>query len=467
MGIVRGIISPHPPIIVPEVGKGEGQKAAATVQALEEAASVVKDIEPEVIIFVTPHGTVFQDAVAVVTQPCLTGNLAQFGAGQIDFNYHNDVLLAEEIVSMASSKGIGTVALGPDLAKRYGVSLKLDHGITVPLYYIKKAGVACPIVPISMGFLPFEELYRFGATIREAVEKTGRRAVFVASGDLSHRLTPDAPAGYHHRGKEYDQLLVEYLKKGDIKGLVNMDQDLVECAGECGLRSFVIMFGAFDGFQTSIRVLSYQGPFGVGYLVADVVPGDFSSERQLAAGLFKKREEKMKQIRSRESAPVALARETLETFVRTGRIINAPKEIRGLPVGKAGVFVSIKKHGQLRGCIGTIEPTQPSVGEEIIQNAISAGTRDPRFDPVREEELDSLTYSVDILNPPEPISGINELNPKKYGVIVRSGGRSGLLLPNLEGVDTAEEQVAISMRKAGISRGESITMERFEVVRYY
>jgi AmmeMemoRadiSam system protein A len=133
---------------------------------------------------------------------------------------------------------------------------------------------------------------------------------------------------------------------------------------------------------------------------------------------------------------------------------------------RAGAFVSLKKYGQLRGCIGTISPAYSNIAQEIIGNAISAGTRDPRFHPVRKDELDGIVYSVDILGEPEPIESIDQLDVKRYGVIVRAGRRSGLLLPDLEGVDTPEEQVSIALRKAGIRPDENYRMERFEVVRH-
>lgn len=134
---------------------------------------------------------------------------------------------------------------------------------------------------------------------------------------------------------------------------------------------------------------------------------------------------------------------------------------------KAGVFVSLKKHGQLRGCIGTISAVTGSIADEILRNAVSAGTDDPRFSPVTEKELDELVYSVDVLAEPEPISSIDELDVKKYGVIVSRGHKRGLLLPNLEGVDSPEQQVAIALQKAGIRPDESYTMQRFEVVRHH
>jgi len=128
--------------------------------------------------------------------------------------------------------------------------------------------------------------------------------------------------------------------------------------------------------------------------------------------------------------------------------------------------VSLKKHGQLRGCIGTIEPRHENIIEETVNNAVSAGHHDSRFSPVRQDELDDLDISVDVLRPPEPVKGKEDLDPQRYGVIVRSGYRSGLLLPNLEGVNTVEEQIGIAMQKAGISPGEKYDLERFEVVRY-
>ena len=163
---------------------------------------------------------------------------------------------------------------------------------------------------------------------------------------------------------------------------------------------------------------------------------------------------------------VALARKTIETFVREGRIIAPPTEQPPEMREQAGVFVSLHRHGSLRGCIGTLQPTEESVGLEVIQNAISAATRDPRFDPMRPDELDDLEVSVDVLSPPEPISSTADLDPVRYGVIVESGMRRGLLLPNLEGVDTVEEQVDIARRKAVIGSREPVQLYRFEVRRF-
>jgi AmmeMemoRadiSam system protein A len=164
---------------------------------------------------------------------------------------------------------------------------------------------------------------------------------------------------------------------------------------------------------------------------------------------------------------VELARKTVESYVRTKRTIEPPEELVPEMQGLAGTFVSLHdSRGNLRGCIGTIEPQQPTIAQEVIQNAISAATRDPRFPPVQPEELEGLDVKVDVLTEPEPIESKDQLDPKRYGVIVESGWRRGLLLPDLEGVDTVEYQVDIAMRKAGIGPGEPVQLYRFEVKRY-
>jgi len=163
---------------------------------------------------------------------------------------------------------------------------------------------------------------------------------------------------------------------------------------------------------------------------------------------------------------VELAKKSIEAYIREAKILEPPDSPSIEISGKAGVFVCIKKHGELRGCIGTFTPACDSISRETIMNAVSAATKDPRFPPVRENELNDLSYSVDVLSCPEKVYSTSKLDPKKYGIIVQSGYRRGLLLPDLEGVDTVEDQVRIAKLKAGISPGEDIEISRFEVRRY-
>jgi AmmeMemoRadiSam system protein A len=162
---------------------------------------------------------------------------------------------------------------------------------------------------------------------------------------------------------------------------------------------------------------------------------------------------------------VKLAKETVERYIREGKTPK-PKKLTPEMRERAGVFVSLHKYGQLRGCIGTFEPKERNVAEEIIANAINSSTGDPRFPPVTASELDDLEYNVDILTEPEPATDMSQLDHKKYGVIVESGWKKGLLLPDLEGVDSVEEQIAICRLKAGILAGEPIKLYRFQVRRF-
>ena len=176
----------------------------------------------------------------------------------------------------------------------------------------------------------------------------------------------------------------------------------------------------------------------------------------------------MKIRREKEDSYVRLARKTIEKYVVSRERNRIPEDIpKEMRLRKAGVFVSIHKEGRLRGCIGTILPVRRCIAEEIMENAISAATRDPRFDPVRPDELDKLEINVDVLSEPERIESRNELDVKRYGVIVSSGSKRGLLLPDLDGVDSVDEQISIAMKKGGISSHDRITLERFEVVRHF
>lgn len=468
MSVVFCGICPHPPVMVPEVGRGRDEDVSRTKGAMLELGRRVSDSGADTLVMITPHGAVFSDGIGINAVEKLEGDLGRFGAAGVRFALDNDTELVQAIGKAAAEQGITVAAIDNTLAARLGVSTGLDHGITAPLYFIREAGVNLPLVHVSMGLLPRPELYSFGVALREAAVQLNRKIVVLASADLSHRLTPDAPAGYHPAGKEFDSRLVELVDAADVEGICGLDPNLAESAGECGHRSIIMMLGALDGVEINSEVLSYEGPFGVGYLVAALAPGARNEKRLLQEKLRQAALARTGAKRAAESFPVRLARQVLERYFSGAKNklfdpAQVPEEFKNR---RAGVFVSLKKHGQLRGCIGTIAPTYNTIAEEIAHNAISAAIRDPRFNPVEPGELPELDISVDVLTDPEPVQGLNELDPRRYGVIVSAGGRRGLLLPDLEGINTVEEQVNIARQKAGIGPGEAVRLERFEVVRY-
>ncbi|MCR3921157.1 MAG: AmmeMemoRadiSam system protein A, partial [Firmicutes bacterium] len=319
--------------------------------------------------------------------------------------------------------------------------------------FLQQAGLHLPIVHLTYGLLAPQKLYAFGKAVRKALQRLHRHAAVICSADLSHRLTEDAPAGFSRSGAEFDRKLRQMVETFDTKAILSMDNQLLQEAGECGYRSLVLGLGILDGVDVQPQILSYESPFGVGYLVADLTPG------------LEHQPQEKPEI-TPVSEHVSLAKNTLEAFVRTKQIITPPAN-SPLLKQQAGVFVSLKLDGELRGCIGTIEAMHENLAAEIIENAISAGIYDPRFPAVTQEELPHLSYSVDVLAPAEEVSSPRELDPEQYGVIVESGRRRGLLLPALPGVATAEEQVAIALQKAGIAPHESYQLFRFHVQRYY
>jgi AmmeMemoRadiSam system protein A len=330
----------------------------------------------------------------------------------------------------------------------------------VPLYFLQRNGWNGKVVALGYSYLSDEHHLRFGNCIRQAIATLRRPVAFIASGDLSHRLKPGAPAGFNPEAHRFDEAVVEAIRSCQPHRIATIGQDVRRLAGECGYRSMLVALGVIEDAQAACEVLSYEGPFGVGYLVAQLMSADAGVPPASAI-------DRADETSAHPDIP-ALARQTIETFVSDGTVIHPPPNAGGSDLSaRAGCFVSIKtRAGDLRGCIGTIDPVKDSLAEEIIANALGAATRDPRFPPVRAEELPNLKYSVDVLSAPEPCT-LADLDPKIYGVIVEDkSGRRGLLLPNLEGIKTATEQVEIASRKAGIAPGSPVKLSRFRADRY-
>lgn len=461
MAVVGGIAVPHPPIILPEVGRGEECRIEKTILAYRTAAKAIADLEPDTIIITSPHTVMYAEYFHISPGKGAKGNLEQFRVGGVSVETKYDEAFAAELTRMAQKEGFPA---GTDGER----DPSLDHGTLIPLRFLQEAGLGnVPVVRIGLSGLNVEKHYRLGQLVAETAERLGRRTAIVASGDLSHKLKEDGPYGFAPQGPEFDLKVTEALAKANFMELMEFSPAFCEEAAECGLRSFIIMAGALDGKAVDSWLLSYEGPFGVGYGIAVFsVTGD-DPAREFGKQYCEKQKRRLAEREVSEDAYVKLARASLEHYVNTGAVLNRPE---GLPAemlhDRAGVFVSLKKRGKLRGCIGTIEAVRECVADEIIRNAVSAGMEDPRFVPVSPIELEELAYSVDVLGQAQAAESIEELDVKRFGVIVTSAGRRGLLLPNLEGVDTPQQQVEIALQKAGIGRGEPYSIEKFEVIRH-
>lgn len=461
MSMLGAIITPHPPVLLPEVGGGREREIAATDRAMRTAAETVAAWQPDVIIVSSPHTILYRDYFHIAPGDGAVGDMSRFGAPEVRIQASYDTLLREEIIRRAEAEGLHAGTLGQR-------DPELDHGVLIPLYYLRKAGVRCPIVRMGLsGFSPLDH-YRLGKCVQDAVNALGRRAVFLASGDLSHKLKADGPYGYAPEGPQFDDAVTRTMASGDFLEFLTIDPALCERAAECGLRSFQVMAGALDGLIVESQLLSHEGTFGVGYAIALFPVTGRDDSRCYEKDYLLAKNDRLATRKASEDPWVKLARRSLETYVKTGqRLTSLPEDLPAeMTTQQAGAFVSLHKNGQLRGCIGTIAPTCDNLAWEIVQNAISACSRDPRFSPVRPNELDELEYSVDVLGAPEPVDSPAALDPKTYGVIVSCGGRRGLLLPDLDGVDSVEAQLSIALQKGGIRENEPYKIERFKVVRH-
>ena len=445
MSVVGAIVVPHPPILLPEVGRGEEKKISATDAAYRKAAALVKELDPETIVLLSPHSVMYADYFHISPGSAAKGDMRQFHAPQVKIRAEYDSDFSEALAKAASADGFPAGTLGERNAE-------LDHGTVIPLYYVNQFLTDYRLVRIGLSGLPLTDHYHLGQLIRQTAEKLDRRTVIIGSGDLSHRLKEDGPYGLAEEGPEYDERIMDVLSRAAFDELLDFDEGFCDRAAECGHRSFCILAGALDGLSVEAERLSHEGTFGVGYGVCTYrVTGRDPSRHCLDR--WRDRQRKSREERQRnEDAYVQLARAAVNSWVERRR---------------AGVFVSLHKDGMLRGCIGTIQAVKRNIAEEIVENGISAAAKDPRFSPVRPEELEALEISVDVLGKPEKIRSKEELDVKRYGVIVTKGFRRGLLLPNLDGVDTVQQQLSIALRKAGLSeREKDFEMERFEVVRH-
>ena len=390
------------------------------------------------------------------------GDFGQFRAPQVKIQVQYDTELVEALSQEAEAREIPAGTMGER-------DSRLDHATMIPLWFLNHYYTDYKTVRIGLSGLPLSQHYMLGQCIQKAAELCGRNIVVIGSGDLSHKLKEDGPYGFQKEGPEYDSRIMEVMGAAAFDQLFDFTEEFCDKAAECGHRSFVIMAGTLDRLAVKTEILSHEGTFGVGYGVCTFEVEGRAPERNFLRQYEEKIAEEAKRRKESEDAYVRLARQTIEAYIGERKQISIPRDLpEEMYESRAGVFVSLKEEGRLRGCIGTITPVQKNIAEEIIANAISASTKDPRFHPVQPDELDKLVYSVDVLGTPEAITSPDELDVKRYGVIVTKGRKRGLLLPNLDGVDTVEDQITIAKQKAGISTyDDAVQLERFEVVRHF
>ena len=428
-GFAAGALVAHPPILLTEVGGAQSQQVRATADAMRELDGILSSIDAPLAVVVSPHSASSMTSLPVRRGARAAGDLSRFRAPQVRVEAEVDVALAAALVVDGQRAGFSLI---------WAEEGELDHGVVVPLHSLPRTMKNKRFIFLGVSGWPLPRFIEFGAWLQRRLRD--RSAILIASGDLSHRLTGDAPYGFRPEGPVFDRLVIGALRARSWEQIEALDPDLVEEAGECGLRPLAILLGAGRAAHLESRVLSYEGPFGVGYPVvaftASAAPG-ISLDIQ------------------------ALGREAIETYLRSRRLIDPPAPIPAELQSPSAVFVTLRKDGELRGCVGSVRPTEATAAHELIRYAVASAVRDPRFDPVRLDEVSALTIKVQLLDMPEPVANIAELDPHVYGVIVRRGDRQALLLPDIEGIETPEQQVVAACQKAGIDRHAPLELERF------
>jgi AmmeMemoRadiSam system protein A len=428
-GFVAGALVAHPPILLTEVGGAQSERVRATADAMRQLDAMLSTVDASLAVVVSPHSPSSMTSLPVRRAAHAAGDLGRFRAPQVRVEAQVDVQLAAALVGDGQRAGFSLI---------WAEETELDHGVVVPLHALPQTMASKRFIFLGVSGWPLSRFVEFGDWLHRRLRD--RSAILIASGDLSHRLTADAPYGFRPQGPLFDRLVIDALRARSWEQIEALDPDFVEDAGECGLRPLAILLGAGRAANLNSQVLSYEGPFGVGYPVVA-----FTASAAPASVL---------DIQT-------LGRHAIDTYLRTRRLIDPPEPIPIELQPPSAVFVTLRKHGELRGCVGSVRPTEATAAHELIRYAVASAVRDPRFDPVRLDEVSALTVKVQLLDIPEPVRDIAELDPHVYGIIVRRGDRQALLLPDIDGIETPEQQVVAACQKAGIDRHAPLELERF------
>ena len=261
MGIVAGYCVPHPPLIIPGCGKGQERTIQATVDAYEEVGRRIASHAPDTIVVTSPHAPAYADAFALCGSSWLNGDFSEWDAPDELLSFKTDELVNQRIIDLASRAGV-------PVSTPAWRGASMDHATFIPLWFVNKHYRDFNVVVLGLSGLDGEAHRLLGRAISQTLRELNRKAVFIASGDMSHKLKESGPYGYDAQGPAFDTLVCEIFKRNKLELLFGLEDDMIEGAAECGLRSFEILAGALDGLQTASELLSYEGPFGVGYAVA-------------------------------------------------------------------------------------------------------------------------------------------------------------------------------------------------------
>lgn len=450
MAIPCAALMCHAPIVIPALGEERAAACARTTRAMAQAAAQLIAHAPDVLVLISPHTPRRREGFGVVADATLSGDFGRFGRPDLQVRALGAPDAARALERRARADGLRCFpAEGSDL----------DHGALVPLHFVDAAGYRGPVLLLALPYPEAHSERAIGRAIASTADQLGQRWAVLASGDMSHRLCEGAPAGYHPRAQGFDLAFRTLIERGALAQLDAIDAGLRELAAEDVVASCVVAAAAVDFDASGCRVIDYEGPFGVGYLEAIL------HERNPTLGPDTDRSTQGPGAsESPEAALLAIARAAIGAHLRGEPYL--PPTLPPPWDRARGAFVTLRSpDGALRGCVGHVEPGFATLAAEVASCAQASATRDSRFLPVQLSELPDLRIELSLLSNPEPISGADALDPERYGVVVAAGARRGVLLPAVEGVTSARDQLRIARLKAGIESQEPAELARFEVIK--
>lgn len=482
MSVYATYFLPHAPILISNIGNNQTEQAQKTVTALERISNEIAKINPDTIVIISPHGPIFNDAISIYQLNHYRGDFEQFGVKELAVSFEKDDKFIEALLKENDSQeGLFYPLLDQEF-EMFQQFPKLDHGILVPMYFLKKAGVQSKIVCMSYGIFSYEKLMEHGLMIHKTSEALNQKTLIISSGDLSHTLTDCGPCAYHSSGEKLDLIICEAFENHSPYAPFLTKNSLIMEAEICGLNPFAIGIGAFIGRGIESTLLSYEGPFGVGYMVASIkenknAPLDHYSKFKI------QRNRENAQKRLEEHFYAKIARACIVHFQNTQRVPRTYLTSNGVKVENqffkfpfdvfesdlretSGIFVTLMHMGNLKGCMGCVRPNGQQLLDLLVDFSINAYAFDSRFEPLDPQLIDELEVHVEILSPLEKVLSKEDLDPKAYGIFIEGKGRHGVLLPNIHGIGSVDEQLTIACNKVGIRVDEIETMHRFSTSKY-
>lgn len=457
MPILAAYLLPHPPLVIPEIAKGKEKTISKTYETYENIAHEIALLEPETIIFISPHAESYTDYFQIADAEVGLGSFGAYKAHNVNFRLFYDRQLISSIISIVKKNNFPA-------GSEKGKEIYLDHGTMVPLYFINKFYRNFKAVRLGVSGLSLSTHYRFGQMVNEAIDISNKKVVVICSGDLSHVVNENSPYGFKEEGAIYDKQLLKVLEKGNFGALLSWNKQNLSAAQECAHRSITLMAGILDRLSVTSKLCSYENLTGIGYAIMSFkVIGENASRAFLE--LYRSKQSFAVKVESDNADDYArLARLAIEKYVKTGQTPTLTNEWPSVFLNsKNGVFVTLYKDGEIRGCMGSVKPLKKNLGTEIINSAIASASLDARFPKVSSEELPFISIAVDVISSPIPILSVSDLDPKKYGIVVEFGEKRAALLPNLPSIETGEEQILMAKKKAQIKKGEDVQLYRFSV----